>query len=204
MTSWHNRLLVAVDDRYDREYASNGVSRFGAYLKQNASLFRDGWSDEPAPIKDPAEFAVHAWQVATGPIMAPGYVRFRPDLHGVKLHRDDDDGSLYVDVHVPLPHAYIGRGTSRFPYSWQDWELERDYDGEGYRGMQEPRENKRLSVLASAVVRVPGREWTGLITPTAYEGRTLLDEAREALFVVTQCINDDAAPIVAQLLDDRG
>jgi hypothetical protein len=201
--AWTDHRLVYVDDRYDRENASNGVSRYGAYLRQNASLFRDGWTDEPAPIRTPEEFAVHAWTVATGPIMFPGYVRARPDLHRVTLHRDDDDGSLYVDVHAPLYHSHIGGNTKRFPYAWQDWATEYDHGGDKYRGRLEPRDNKRPSVLASVVVRVPGRYWPHLVTPTAYEGRTLVDEAREAVAVVAQLINDDAGPIVAKVLEEQ-
>lgn len=201
MIPWNDRLLVYVDDQYDLENASDGVSRYGAYLRQNASLFRDVWRDEPAPVGSAEEFAVHAWTVATGPIMFPGYVRVRPDLRGVTLHRDDDDGSLYVDIHVPLHHHHLGGGAKRFPYSWQDWGTERDFGDEGgYPGRLEPREIRRPTVLASAVVRVSGREWANLITPTAYEGRTLLDEARQAVFVVAQHINDDAGPIVTQVL----
>ncbi len=59
-----------------------------------------------------------------------------------------------------------------------------------------------MAVLATAVVRVPGRHWGGLITPTAYEGRTLLDEARADRYELAQHINDDAGPIVATLLRD--
>ncbi|MFD0032552.1 hypothetical protein ACFVJK_30645 [Streptomyces sp. NPDC127172] len=201
--TWHEQLLVRVNDRYDRENASDGVSRYGAYLRQNLGLFRDGWSDEPAPIKNPAEYAIYAWQVATGPIMYPGYVQFRPDLNRVSLHRTDEDGSLYADVHIPLRHSHIGGNTKRFPYSWQDWETEPDYSSDEYRGLQEPRFNKKPSVLASAVVRIPGGEWTHLISPTAYEGRTLVDEARDAVAVVAQLINEDAGPIVARVLDER-
>ena len=67
MTDWHADKLVVVNDAYDREYASGGHSRYGAYLRQNASLFKSAWSDQPEPIEDPAEFAVHAWQIATAP-----------------------------------------------------------------------------------------------------------------------------------------
>jgi hypothetical protein len=200
--SWHPNLLAYVNDEYDRDNASDGNSRYAAYLRQNHNLFRDGWSDEPRPVQDPAEFAVHAWTVATGPIMAPGYVWIRPDLRKVTLHHDEDDGALYADIHIPLRHSHIGGNTKRFPYSWQDWESEPDYSGAQYVSLLEPRSIKKPSVLAAATVRIPGRDWPHLITPTAYEGRTLLDEARQAVFTVAQHINDDAGPIVATLLRD--
>ena len=50
------------------------------------------------------------------------------------------------------------------------------------------------------VVRVPGRDWPHLVTPSAYEGRTLVDEAREAVAVLVQHINADAGPIVEKIL----
>lgn len=202
MPPWNDRLLVYVDDDYDADNASDRVSRYGAYLRQQPDLFRDSWQDEPAPISTPEEFAVHAWRIATAPVMVPGYARVRPDLHRITLHRDDEDEALYADIHVPLSHRQIGGGPKHFPYAWQDWESEPDYSGGQYLGMLEPRSFKKVSVLATAVVRVPGRHWGGLITPTAYEGRTLLDEARQAVFMVAQHINDDAGPIVATLLRD--
>lgn len=47
---------------------------------------------------------------------------------------------------------------------------------------------------------MPGREWTGLVTPSAYEGRRLTNEAMEAVSIAVQHINRDAGPIVARLL----
>lgn len=198
--TWDDRALVRIDDDYDREYADDGVSRFGAYLRQRPKEFRDSWRDEPAPVGDPEEFAWLAWRVATTPVMSPGYVRFRSDLHGIALHRDDDDGSLYADVRVPLQHHHIGGGSKRFPYAWQDWETERNFGDGEYPSLLEPRPSERPSVLASVVVRVPGQKWTGLVTPTAYEGRILLDEARETLAAVVRNVNADAGPIVAKIL----
>lgn len=199
---WNDQLLVRVDDDYDREYASSGDSRFNAYLKQNANLFRDSWREEPAPVEKPAEFAVHAWQVATGPVMAPGYVQWRADLHSVRLHRDENDGSLYAAIKVPLRHAQIGGNARRFPYDWQDWEEEESW-GAGaaaYPGLRDPLSLKRPTVLATAEVRVSGAGWTGLVTPSAFEGPTLLAEAKTVLDALVVQINDDAAPIVSRLL----
>lgn len=194
MPPWNDRLLVYVND---------DISRYGAYLRQRPNEFRDGWSDEPAPISTAAEFAVHAWRVATAPVMVPGYAQVRPDLRRITLNRDDDDGSLYAEVHVPLRHHNISGGAKRFPYSWQDWETERAYGGaDEYPSLLEPRIGKTPAVVATAVVRVPGREWPHLITPSAYEGRTLLEEARQTVYAVAQHINDDAGPIVARLLRD--
>ena len=200
MTEWHTRKLVVVNGAYDRDNASDRYSRYGAYLRQRPDDFRDAWSDTPAPIKDPAEFAVHAWRVATAPVMVPGYAQIRPDLHNILLRRDEDDGGLYADVHVPLRHFHIGGPGKRLPYTWQDWEAERDHSGDDHPRLLEPRSTTRPAVLATAIVRVSGRDWPHLPTPSAYEGRVLVDEAREAVTALAQHINDDAGPIVAKLL----
>jgi hypothetical protein len=200
VTPWSETTLATVDDVYDRENASNGYSRYAEYLRLNNGLFRDRWTDGPAPVEDPAEFAVHSWTVATGPIMAPGYVRIRPDLRGISLHRDEDDHGLYAEIRVPLDHRQIGGGAKRFPYAWQDWVEDRGWGDGEYADVREPDDTKRPAVLASAVIRVPGREWS-LVTPTAYEGRTLADEARETVARIARYVNDDAGPIVAKMLE---
>ncbi len=56
------------DRDYDREFASDGISRYGAYLR-DASF--EPWTDDDQAV----EWAVFAWERATGPVMSPGYVR---------------------------------------------------------------------------------------------------------------------------------
>src|SRR6266498_6098900 len=60
-----------VDRDYDRENASDGLSRYGAYLR-DASF--EPWTDHDQAV----EWAVFAWRRATGPVMSPGYVRYHP------------------------------------------------------------------------------------------------------------------------------
>lgn len=200
---WHDQLLVRIDEDYDHDRASDRRSRYGVYLEQNADLFRDSWSDEPAPLDDPVEFAVHAWRVATGPVMSPGYVQRRPDLGGVELRRDEDDGSLLAIVQVPLRHAQIGGNAKRFPYTWQDWGQARAWasDDPHYPGLVPPESFKRPAVLATAEVIVPGHGWNGLITPSVYGGPKLVTEAKAVLEALVEQINVDAGPVVDKLLE---
>ncbi|MFE1206426.1 hypothetical protein ACFW5V_32585 [Streptomyces sp. NPDC058762] len=192
---WDEQTLVYVDDEYDRA----NDNRFAVYVRQNLDRFRDTWSEDPAPHEDPVRFALAAFDVASMPVMQPGYVRERPDLHGVHLRRDDWDGTLFVDVGVPLRHHHL-KG-SRLPYEWRDWEAVRFQNGD-YRTLQEPSGEEGVSkaVLTYSVVRVPGRDWKGLVKPTAYEGRTLVEEARRAVAVLADHINREAGPMVASLL----
>ena len=67
-----------IDYDYDRENASDGVSRYGAYVRQSSTLAEswDGtWDD--AQVRQ-ARFAEAAWATATTPVMSPGFVRRHP------------------------------------------------------------------------------------------------------------------------------
>ncbi|WP_030255963.1 MULTISPECIES: hypothetical protein [Streptomyces] len=75
MPQFDHSTLVIVDDTADRESASDGRSRYGAYIAQHAADFRDD-----GELLRPVDFAVAAWRTATSPVMAPGYVAVRPDL----------------------------------------------------------------------------------------------------------------------------
>ena len=75
---------VWIDAAYDRKRASDGLSRYGAYVKQNLSGFAECW-DGTFEAGLPVHFAVQAWRVATGPIMAPGFVRYHRRVLSVRL-----------------------------------------------------------------------------------------------------------------------
>jgi hypothetical protein len=80
-----------VDRGYDREYASDGISRYGAYLRE--ATF-EPWTDDDQAV----EWAVFAWRRATGPVMSPGYVRYHPRVLSARLERGGWDGSLAAGV----------------------------------------------------------------------------------------------------------
>jgi hypothetical protein len=100
-----------IDTGYDRDNASDGRSRYGAYIRQGAF--------EPQAGSDPAvELAVFAWRQATGPVMVPGYVRCHRRILSERLERSDWDGELLacVDLLTGVPLALEGmhgwrRGT---------------------------------------------------------------------------------------------
>ena len=77
-------LVCWIDPDYDREQASDGQSRYGAYVRDHARLF-DPWQDAPDGVtRDPVDFAIAAFRVATGPIMGPGFVRWHPRVCGYR------------------------------------------------------------------------------------------------------------------------
>jgi hypothetical protein len=116
-----------VDRDYDREYASDGISRYGAYLRDAAF---EPWTDHDQAV----EWAVFAWRRATGPVMSPGYVRCHPRVLAARLERSSWDGSLVAGVDLvsswpeQVEAALAGglRLGGRDAY-WQDWPT-------GYRG----------------------------------------------------------------------
>ena len=80
-----------VDRDYDRAHASDGISRYGAYLRD--ATF-EPWTDHDQAV----EWAVFAWRRATGPVMSPGYVRYHPRVLAARLERSGWDGSLVAGV----------------------------------------------------------------------------------------------------------
>jgi hypothetical protein len=58
-------LVCWIDLDYDRAYASDGQSRYGAYVRDYSRLF-DPWQDAPDGVTgDPVEFAIAAFRVAS-------------------------------------------------------------------------------------------------------------------------------------------
>jgi hypothetical protein len=100
-----------VDRGYDRAAASDGVSRYGAYLADKAGLF-DPWDAAPDGItRDPVEFAIAAFTVATGPIMAPGYVRWHGRVRNHGATWSEHDGRLVLSVTLAVPSRCGWDGT---------------------------------------------------------------------------------------------
>jgi hypothetical protein len=113
-----------VDRGYDREHASDGVSRYGAYLRDAAF---EPWTDHDQAT----EWAAFAWRRATGPVMSPGYVRYHPRVLAAQLERGSRDGSLAAGV--SLVSSWPEQFKSALVRSvrlgdeesyWQDWPAE--------------------------------------------------------------------------------
>lgn len=194
MSPWTPETLARIDEEYDRERASNGASRLGAYLDDRLDRFHE-W-DEPDTPLGAEEFAAAVWEVATSPVMAPGYVHTRPDLGAVRLaHRDDGEGLVAV-VAVPVRHGAL---RARLPYQWRDWQHDRYRlgDDEEYRQLIAPEDESRPAVLVTAEVRVP---LVGdLVAPTATRGVGLVADAKAALRLLVDQVNAAAGPLVAAM-----
>lgn len=135
-----------VDDDYDREYASDGVSRYGAYLRSRAGQFR--W--DGTVTRDPELFALTAFEIGSPPIMSPGYVRRHPRIQHVARHSDDYGRyALAVDLAAPMPASAPSYLAGR---SWAGWCED--------QGWSPPWDNDRPAAYTTLTIRMPvSAEW---------------------------------------------
>ncbi|MFH8520292.1 hypothetical protein ACH4CE_35515 [Streptomyces gelaticus] len=203
MTTWSGTNLVTVADDYDREMVDSNApldSRFGRYLAQHMN---DLWEEDRT---DPKAFLVWAWNVATGPIMSPGYVRIRPDLGSVRLTQSQEDGRLLVQIETPVQHGQLAQGV-RPPYSaMRDWETDRyAYSSDGPSRLQAPEDESKPALLLAATLRLPADDWK-LHQPagTWPVEELLIDDAKQAVAVAVAGINEIAGPRVAKLIGAEG
>jgi hypothetical protein len=184
-----------VDEDCDRSNASDGVSRYGAYLRGHPELFNP-WHGEEAPdgiTKDPGEFALAALQVACGPIMSPGYVCWHPRVldHQVGYGEDPEPGRLVLKVTLAtfLPMWLGSPWWSWTTYMGRDW--------------SEPDEAKHAA-LARLELRWPIPVATlPRPRPPASSGQPNLQDAKASVRALVEAFNQTAGPVLAKL-EGRG
>ena len=190
MTASGDRVCC-VDANWDRSRASDGVSRYGAYLRGHTELF-DPWHGEDAPggiTRDPGEFAIAAFRVATGPIMSPGYVGWHPRVLDYKVSHGEnpEPGRLVLKVTLAtsLPLWLGSPWWSWTPYLGRDW-CQPDDD--------------RYAALASVALRwpLPVVNLPHPSTPTR-PGQPNLADAKASVRALVAAINTTAGPVLAKL-----
>jgi hypothetical protein len=184
-----------VDRDYDREHASDGISRYGAYLRD--ATF-EPWTDRDQAV----EWAVFAWERATSPVMSPGYVRYHPRVLGARLERSGWDGNLVAGVTLvsawpeQLTRA-LGRAVRLGDREahWQDWPVE--YRGGGTACYYEPSEAdiaSRPYLLTTVSVQFSVASAALPDPPAASAAR--LDAGRQAVAVVLAELNRVVGPVL--------
>lgn len=188
--------LLWIDHEHDRTSASDGVSRYGAYLRQRAAWFRD--------LDTAAQFAATAWCVATSPVMTPGLVRMRSDLTGVTLGFDEaGEGILRATVRVPLTRHRLRGTNERLGYPVADWHIEHSWDPDGPR-YEEPRASRNhAAVLVTAAVIIPLN--TAHLPHIDIEHCDPIDHtaATRAVLELAAQINERGGPLVDALREER-
>jgi hypothetical protein len=176
-----------IDRDHDRAAASDGVSRYGAYLRDHAGLF-DPWGEAPDGVTtDPVEVAIAAFRVATGPIMSPGYVRWHGRVHGHGAGHTEDAGELLLSVTLAVASPV------RLPWDWRGWE--RDFHGDWL----EP-DDRHLVGLCRLELRWPVAT-DRLPTPgrPRRPGVPNLADATRAVEAVVATVNATVGPVLAEL-----
>lgn len=181
--------LVVIDEVYDGAHASDGFSRFGAYLRQRAHLFADGWD----PMS-PATFAATVWGIATSPVMTPPYARVSPDVWDVDCRHSDEPGVLIVEVDVRIPWPVELRDETALR-GWGDWIHVRSRTEERVQ-LLDPVDDRRAA-LFGAKLRLPiGEEF--LPWPCQF-GTVDVALAKNAVGVIADHVNSVVGPVVAEL-----
>ncbi|HEX3786000.1 MAG TPA: hypothetical protein VHX38_40640 [Pseudonocardiaceae bacterium] len=183
-------LALTVDDHYDRDNASDRVSRYGAYLAQNARLFLD----DGVPTADVSWFAFSAWEIASSPIMAPGYVQTHPRVVGAEPHWDED-GRPALTVRLVAPHPL--RVPEALGRNVRTWEPQRDVN-QGIYAWSEPWNNDRLSAYTTLTVRVPVVA-NVLPTPRYRSGIPDTATAKHAVKTLCAVVNPPISYLIAAL-----
>ncbi|MEV4020205.1 hypothetical protein AB0J35_57985 [Nonomuraea angiospora] len=173
-----------IDKGNDRDFASDGVSRYGAYLRQHRAEFAEAIGES-----DRAEFAALAWRVATGPIMAPGYVRQAERVRSARLSRNYEDGGLYATVEL------VGITPRRMDYGspmWREWPRANGhyYEPEGSDLVGA----RFLLTTTTAVFPLPTAQ-----LPICSGLGTLEAAARRAVHFLVPLMNDTVTPLIRHL-----
>jgi hypothetical protein len=180
-----------VDRDHDRAAASDGVSRYGAYLRDHAGLF-DSWGEAADGVtRDPVEFAIAAFRIATGPIMSPGYLRWHGRVCDFAATWSEPDAGLLLSVTLAAPSPV------RLPWDWRGWERDfhdRYLEPDDCHPVGLCRLELRLPV-ASDHLPTPGRP--------RRPGVPNLADATRAVAVLVEQVNATCRPVLAELEASR-
>jgi hypothetical protein len=170
------------DEDYDRSHASDGVSRYGAYLARHAYLFQD----DDQPTTDPELFAGAAWRVAQHATMTPGYVRAHGRVQATSTQWDDDSRlAVWVELAVSSAPEAV-----RFTFPWRRWT--RDELGHWLAPVDYTRPNL-LTVLRVAIPLTG----VALPSPRYVNGRPDTATAKQAVSIICRTLNAPLAHVLA-------
>jgi len=192
-------IAAWLDLGYDREYASDGVSRYGAYLRDRTSWWNDDGAEsdvEYAAVRS----AARCWEIANGPIMAPALVWLHPRILTAQAGVDDYDGRqlvLTVRLVAGLPDGLrrlLGSG-------WRSWQYQQ-------RGLPAPAwvepydRSGRPMRMALPTVSV---SWPvpAARLPSPGGGLPDVDAAIDLVAAVAEVLNGELRSVLAHLAGQR-
>jgi hypothetical protein len=185
-----------IDRDYDQEHASDGVSRYGAYVLDGRFEL---WTDDDQAV----ELAVFAWRRATSPVMVPGYVRRHPRICTAQLERSDWDGTLVamVDLVIPQPEPLSWIRSEALGRQWQDWPGEWSFstgrDTWYEPGTQDLARGPYLLATASLQFTVPS---AGLAkVPERPSAPLLIAQCRDTVAALVRSLNAIVTPVINRI-----
>lgn len=185
--------MFVFNDRQDRDRASDGVSRYGVYLRRYPKLFAS--LDEDGTVtSDPALFAAAAWQVATSPIMAPPYLGWTAErLQSVALTHSEVDSALIARVLFAVPRPSALASVAGFG----DWDRG-DRCNRGYHIPDHDRLSRRPAMLTTTllVFHIPAAE---LHTPADAPERLTVADAKASVKRLAKLLDTRCAPVLVAL-----
>jgi hypothetical protein len=185
-----------LDREYDRDYASDGHSRYGAYLNQSQATFEEIIQDDPDDPTVPFTSAV--WRIARGPIMVPPFVASPPRVLSAQLERSEWNGQAILNVDLIGERPEALRGARPEDGGWyRSWpqRFGGEYESVGAHDLES---GAYLLTTVQVLRRVPAGFLPRVDTvPT--RGRALLDQAVEAVEAVVRLMNREIGPLLDQL-----
>jgi hypothetical protein len=201
-----NSDLFWIEHEHDRVAASDGVSRYGVYVRQRIhGGFAECW-DGTFETLLAERFAALAWHTATSPVMAPPYADWRSPVLSARFGLDADSGSdgliATVEIATRWPRGLGDERGYADGRCWYSWPRGRSSSGEEYFRAPYEDEVARGGYYALTTVRlvfpVPVRLLPA--APGAGHRRGEVEEtARHAVAALTGELNRETGPVVQAL-----
>lgn len=199
--SWADNAAFRVDREYDREHASNGVTRFGTYILRSSPVTAC-WDGTFLDDEDRARaqwFAVAAWETASPPVMSPPYLHHHPRVRAASLASQTQARVSLVgraELVAPWPAPLAASGDWKLGRPWRNWPVERYLDTERYYDLADDGMIEDRYLLASIKVEFP----LEVDLPPAPSGP---DEAAAlaggVISVLVTAMNDVVTPVLEAL-----
>jgi hypothetical protein len=175
---------IVTDDVYDRDRASDGFSRYGAYLGRRLPAIVDG---DPDVLSDPVRWASFAWATAAPPVMSPGYVEWRDPIEDIQVGWDEGQLVAEIIVRTTCPLNLPG---------WRTWE--RDLRG----NLVESWYGRRVA-LTRTTLRATLREVSLPLPPVEISNRRdVVRAAKSAVQAVVNVVEHLLRPVLVGLESD--
>lgn len=191
-------LAFTVQGEYDRDNASDGISRYGAYISQRWRSIQEAWEDEG--ISRVIHFAAVVWNIAMPPVMTPGYLKNHQRVKDSFLYRNEEDNSL-------IAHVTLMTGWPAALEKSRDWQGDRRWRdglsyGRGDIGYYVPSDKDvsaapHVACMAEVVSTINMQDLPEL--PPEFDSRVVPDLARQFIDVLASEVNAFASPVIRAL-----